>query len=323
MTTRRQFVLVSALGVIAPSCASAQARPVRIGMLSSRPLAESLFASGIVRALAQLGYREGAGMTLEFRSADSIPDRFAKLAGELVALKCDLIFAVGSEVVAQSLRDQRVTTPIVIVAADYDPVAKGIVQSMSRPGGNITGIYMHVLALVPKRLEILREVVPSASRFLVFADSFSRDQLAPLERAAIAMRVTLTTVQFAKQPYDLAAAFETGRGARVQGLILLTSPVLAGNLSRVASLAAKHRLPAIGFVGTADAGFLLSYSNDNRNVPIRAAELAATILRGADPANIPIEQMSEFELVVNSKTARALGVKIPYSVMARAARVIE
>lgn len=323
VTTRRQFVLVSALGAIAPSCASAQARPVRIGMLSSRPLGESLFASGIVRALAQLGYREGAGMTLEFRSADSVPDRFPNLARELVDLKCDLIFAVGSEVVARALRDQRATSPIVIVAADYDPVAKGIVESMSRPGGNITGIYMHVLALVPKRLEILREVVPSASRFLVFADSFSQDQLAPLERAAAAMRVSLTTVQFAKQPYDFAAAFETGRGARVQGLILLTSPVLAGNLSKVASLAARHRLPAIGFVGTADAGFLLSYSNDNRNVPIRAAELAATILKGADPASIPIEQMSEFELVVNSKTAKALGLKIPYSVMARAARVIE
>src|SRR5688500_858672 len=192
---------------MAPSWVCAQARPVRIGMLSARPLAESLFASGIVRALAQIGYREGAGMILEFRSADSVPDRFPKLAGELVDLKCDLIFAVGSEVVARSLRDQRATSPIVIVAADYDPVAKGIVQSMSRPGGNITGIYMHVLALVPKRLEILREVVPAASRFLVFADPFSQDQLAPLEQAAAAMRVSLTTIRFAKQPYDFSAAF--------------------------------------------------------------------------------------------------------------------
>ena len=205
--TRRHFVLVSALGAMAPSWVCAQARPVRIGMLSARPLAESLFASGIVRALAQIGYREGAGMILEFRSADSVPDRFPKLAGELVDLKCDLIFAVGSEVVARSLRDQRATSPIVIVAADYDPVAKGIVQSMSRPGGNITGIYMHVLALVPKRLEILREVVPAASRFLVFADPFSQDQLAPLEQAAAAMRVSLTTIRFAKQPYDFSAAF--------------------------------------------------------------------------------------------------------------------
>jgi putative tryptophan/tyrosine transport system substrate-binding protein len=323
MATRRRLLVATGFAVLAPGWATAQVRPLKVGMLSARPLSESLYASEIVRRLAALGYRDGERIKLEFRAAGANPDAYGRLARELASLNCDLIFAVGSEGSARALRDQRSHIPVVFLAADYDPLEKGLVQSLARPGGSITGVFMPAKELAAKRIELLREVMPKAKRFLVLIDPMSRDQLDTIRSAAERSRVALTVADFSRPPYEFETAFESARKAGIEGLVVPASPVFAANVVSLSALVTKHRLPAVGFVGTAQAGFLLTYSVDNRKVAARTAELAVKVLEGAKPAEIPVEQPAEYVLVVNLRSARDLGIKIPYSVLARATSVLE
>ena len=320
---RREFLLASALGAIAPASAFAQARPARVGMLSARPLADSFYAGPIVRRLAELGYRDGAGMHLEFRSGDGIAERYPKLARELIEAKCDLIFVIGPEAPVRALQIAGAPVPIVFLAVDYDPLEKGIVSSLSKPDRNTTGAYIPQNALVAKRVEIMREIVPAARRFLVFADVFTLDQMRAARKAADLTGVQLTVVEFSKPPYDLAAGFERGRKDKVEGYIALASAALAARTADMTALLLKYKLPGAGTSRAwAESGFLFSFGPDVGKVTRRVAELGARILKGARPVDIPVEQADEFELVINAKTARALGVKIPESVLARATRIV-
>ena len=171
---RRELVLGMVFSLAAPP-ALAQPRPVKVGMLMAR--ANSSFTPVIVKRLAELGYRERTGMTLELRDAGGAIERFPKLARELIEAKCDVVFAIGTEHGARALRDARSSVPVVFLALDYDPLEKRLVDSLRRPQGNITGVYLPNLALVVKRLEIARDVLPGATRFLVLSDIFSKDQL--------------------------------------------------------------------------------------------------------------------------------------------------
>ena len=161
MTTRRRLLQLGSLGILAPSLVCAQARSPRIGILSARPLAESFYAGGVVRRLEELGYR-----VYEYRSADGDIGRYTRLARELVEAKCDLMFAIGPAQTALALRDAGSRAPVVFVAVDYDPVEKGVVSSLSRPGGNLTGIYIPQTELSVKRTQIMLEIVPGARRLL-------------------------------------------------------------------------------------------------------------------------------------------------------------
>ena len=320
---RREFLLAGALSAIAPASALAQARPVKIGMLSARSLKESTYAGGVVRRLAELGYREGAGMVLEFRSAESFAERYPKFARELIDLKCDLIFAIGPELPARALQDARAPMPIVFFAIDYDPIEKGIVASLRKPDRNTTGFYIPANALAGKRVEIMREVVRGAKRFLVLSDVFSRDQLQAARKAAESAGVRLSVTDFSAPPYDFPAAFESGMKEGAEAFIALSSPVFAAHAPELSALALKHRLPSIGtVVQQVNAGFLISFAADPVKASARVAEIGAKIFKGATPADIPVEQAAEFELAVNAKTAKALGIKIPESVLARATRIV-
>jgi putative ABC transport system substrate-binding protein len=324
MTSRRQFVVASALGAIAPAWAFSQARSVRIGILAPIPRVKSIPIPSLVERLGELGYRENAGMLLEYRSADGAVDRFAKLARELIDVNCDLIFAIGPEHSARAMLDARSPVPVVILAIDYDPVEKGIIASLRRPEANMTGVYLPQAALAVKRLEIAREVVPKARKLLVLADAYSRDQLDAVRKAAEGAGVSLTVVDFTKQPYDYAAAFEIGRRAGVEALVGLTSPVFAADGGAISALLSQHRLPGVAFFPRlAEEGFLMSYGADIVKAARRVADIGVRILKGAKPADIPLEQSDAYELVVNLKTAKKLGLKIPYAVLARATRVIE
>lgn len=323
MTSRRRFVIASALGAIAPVRAFAQKRPVRLGFLAPRPAAESFYTGPIIRRLSDLGYRDGAGALVEYRATGGFAERYPKMARELVNLKCDLIFAVGPEIAVRALQDAGGSIPVVFLAIDFDPLEVRVVKSLSRPEANITGVYVPQGELAAKRLDIMREVLPSARRFLVLSDEVTRDQLATLRKRAQASGVSLIVVEFSKQPYDFAAAFETARKEKAEALIGLASAVFAANLATVSSLLAQHRLPSAGTsVPMAEGGFMLSYGPDVSKITRRVAELGVRILKGARPADIPVEQADEFVLVVNGKVARTLGVKIPESVMARATRII-
>ena len=301
--------------------AFAQSRAVRIGILSSIGLDKSVYAKPLVDSLARLGYREGSGMKLEFRSLDAQPGKDA--ARELVEAKCDLIFAVGGEPPARSLRDQKSGIPIVFLAADYDPLERGLITGLGRPGGDITGVVMPARELTAKRLEILREVLPQAKRFAVLIEPSSRNQLPAIEAAARRNGVALVIGEFPAPPHDFDAVLASVRKSGAEGLVVPAAAMFSANVARIASLAAKHRLPAIGFTGTAERGFLLTYSVDNAKAVARAAEMGARILRGAKPADIPVEQPAEFVLVANLGVAKTLGLTLPPAVVARATKLIQ
>jgi len=323
MTTRRQVLFASALAALNFPHAWAQTRMPRIGILSGLPLEKSAAAPMLLNALAELGYRDKAGMVLEYRYSQN-PDRFPALAKELIAANCDVMFALVSQETARAFRDARSSAPVVFLAFDYDPVEKGMVRSLGRPGGNMTGVYVPNAALTGKRLEIAQEVLPGARRFLVLTDVHTKEQLAALRKAADARRVHLTVVAYEQRPYDLAAGFETGRRDKVDGLMLLFSPEFIASRAKLSELFVRFKLPVIATGAVSgDSGVLLGYSQNMAKMYRQAAEIAVRILKGVKVAEIPVEQPLEFDLVVNLKTAKTLGIKIPQSVLARATRVIE
>jgi putative ABC transport system substrate-binding protein len=327
MTSRRQFLVAGALGALGAlgvPYAAAQVRQPRIGILSALPLDKSLSAPLLLKSLSEFGYRDGAGMVLEFRSSNGIDARYPELARDLIARGCDVIFALPAEAIARVFRDARTSVPVVFIALEYDPLERGIVDSLSRPTGNMTGVYAPTGALRAKQLEIAQEILPGASRFLVLTDESSRNQLAALKKAADTRRAQLIVVEYAQAPYDLTAGVETGRRAGVHAVIGMQSAEFAARRAELAALFASYRLPAFvpGFMAT-EPGILASYAVDSVKLHRRAVEIGVRILKGAKPVDIPVEQLDEFDLVVNLKTAKALGVKIPYSVLTRATRVIE
>lgn len=320
---RRTFLLAGGLAALDWRMALAQARPARIGMLSARPLAQSPYASGVKERLQELGYLRQRGAGLEFRSADGDIARYPKLARELVDAKCDLVLAIGPAQTALALRDAGSRAPMVFLAVDYDPVEKGIVSSLRSTGGNVTGAYVPQVELAVKRMQLMLEITPGTRRLLTFADLYCRDQASAVREAAKASGAQLTVIEFSKPPYDYTPAFDSGRKQAAQAYVGLASPVFASDAAALAPLLVKYRLPgAETTVSQAEAGFLLSYSVDVAKVSRRAADIADRVLKGAKPAQIPVEQADEFELAINARTARMLEVKIPESILARATKII-
>jgi len=214
--------------------------------------------------------------------------------------------------------------PVVFYAVDFDPVEKGLVKNLRRPEWNMTGLYSPIESLAAKKLELAQDVLPQAKHFLVLSDFHSSDQLRALKAAAQARGARLTVVEFEQAPYDLAGAFETGRRAGVDGFIGLSSPFFGGRRAELGRLFVKYRMPALGArLSLQEPGYLAGYHFNFTKIARRTAEIMVQVLKGAKPADIPIEQADEFELVINLKTAKALGVKFPYSVLARATQVIE
>jgi len=305
MVNRRHFLRAGAVGIAMPPAAWAQRRPVKIGMLGGRPVAESFYSSQILKHLAELGYGKSAGLVVEARSADGYHDRFPGLARELVSLQCDVIIASGPEPSTRTFKDLKTSIPVVFLAIYYDPLEARIIEKLARPGGNMTGVYIPQNALVAKRLEMMREAMPAARRFLTFSDRFTREQLAALRKAADGSGVQVISKEFDRPPYDFAAAFEAVAKTEPQAYIGLNSPALAASEPRIAALLMKHRLPAIGAdMNMKQPGFLLGFSTDIDKVTRRVAEITVRILKGAKPGDIPVEQADEFQLAVDARTAR-------------------
>lgn len=315
---RRRELLLAALGVLAAP-ALAQSRSARIGILAPAPADRSIWGGPLVKNLAELGYRSG----IEYRVAAGVLESYFAQARELVELKCDLIVSLGPEAPVRAVLKSSTAIPVLFIAVDFDPVEKGLVRNIARPDSNLTGIYVPQAALVAKRIELLREVMPKLRRLLVLSDGFSVDQLPAARGAARRLGMELTVSEFSRLPYDLEAAFEGGKRTRVEACLQLASPNLNMERSRVAALLAKHRLPAAGSTAVqAEAGYLLSLGPDIARITRRAAAVADRLLKGAKPADVPVEQADQFELVINSATAKALGLRMPESIMARATRIV-
>jgi putative ABC transport system substrate-binding protein len=319
---RREAVL-ALVALFAATASYGQPRTVRIGYLA--PGRQSVFLAPLLKRMAELGYVQGKNLTIEYRSADGDLAKFPALARDLVDIKCDLVIAVGTEHPAQAMQRLKTQTPVVLIAVTYDPVKLGVVPNLRQPGGNVTGMWIPIPELAAKHLELMRQILPTAKRFLVFGDSLTPEQLENVTLAARRLRVELKVEVFnTPPPYDLEPAFVRGKAAGAEGLIVLDSRSFFDQRARVAALAMKHRLPAVVNVHYFDQeGFLIAYGADFHRAFIRVGDIAASILNGKKPGDIPLEQPSEFDLLVNQKAARSLGISVPGPILARANRIIE
>ncbi len=330
MTTRREFVGTLAGGLLAaPLAAEAQqaAKVPRIGLMATNLAASPHLPEAFRQGLRDLGYVEGRNLVIEYRDAEGKLERLPALAVELVALKVDVILVGGTP---QTLAAKRATRTIPIVfAAAADPVGSGLVASLARPGGNVTGLSVLIPELVGKNLEQLKQAVPEVSRIAAlwqpggYPERTEKDVLKEAEVAGRALGVRLQFVE-ARGPADFDRAFSEMTRARADALTVLSSNMLLTERTRLVDLAAKNRLPAVytsrEFV---DAGGLMSYGPNFADMFRRAASYVDKILKGAKPADLPVEQPTKFELVINLKTAKALGLTIPQSLLQRADQVIE
>ena len=274
--------------------------------------------------LHDLGWVEGKNITIEYRYAEGQSDRLPDLAADLVRLKVDVIVASAPP---DALAAQKATRAIPIVLANAgEPVAMGLVESLARPGGNITGLSPMNVELVGKRLELLREILPKLSRVAVLWNPQgpgSPFYWKEIQLPARQLGIQLHSLEV-RSPNDFDQAFEAATRARAGALFVAPDPVIVTNLRRIAGLAAKSRLPSIfHFPEFADAGGLVTYAADRADMFRRAATYVDKILKGAKPGDLPVDQATKFELVINMKTAKALGITIPQSVLVRADRVIE
>ena len=318
------IVAALAMGLGAADLGAQQpARIARIGFLHPGT-APNASADVFRHALHELGYVEGRDVTIEFRWAEGRMERLSPMAAELVALKVDVI-VVGTTSAIKAVAEKTKTIPIVMTVV-ADPVADGLVQSLGRPGGNVTGLTIISPELSGKRIELLKEAVPRLSRLAVLWNPANQTHATALrESQATAKALGLQTVPVPVQTSsDVEGAFVTIVRERVTALFVLDDAILFIERERISKLALKNHLPLVsGISGYADAGGLMTYGAKQTDLYHRAAIFVDRILKGAKPANLPIEQPSSFELVLNLKTAKSLGLVIPDSVLWRADRLIE
>ena len=328
MISRRDFIGTLAGAVLtAPFAAEAQSQaPIpRIGMLSSfSPSDAAPWYQAFLQGFRDLGWIEGQNVSIVYRYAEGNTDRLPGLVAELVQLKVDIIV---TSVTPDTLVAKNATRTIPIVMASAgDPVATGIVESLARPGGNVTGLAQMVLQLAAKRLELLKKMVPKLSRVGVIwnpEDLVAAQMWKDIQLPARQLGLQLHSLEVRSvQGFD--NAFELATSARVGALLITPSPVFVTNEQRIADFALKRRLPSIFHLkGFVERGGLAAYGPDRSDMFRRAATYVDKILKGAKPATLPVQQPTKFELVINLKTAKAIGVTIPQSLLQRADEVIQ
>jgi putative ABC transport system substrate-binding protein len=297
------------------------AKVPRIGYIAPTGPENTNYAA-FLRGLRDLGYIEGKNILVEYRSMEGNRDRIPSLVVELVQLKVDILVSPNAPTILAAKQATR-TIPIVMVV-NTDPVASGLVDSLAHPGGNITGITRLTRDLSGKRLEVLKEVVPGISRVGVLEDADAASKaFKDYEAAAHALKIQLQSLEVRGPNPDLEGAFRAAVKARVRALIATQTTVLVPYPKKIADLAIKHRLPLMFESSrTVEAGGLLSYSSNESENFRRAAYYVDRILKGAKPAELPVEQPTKFEFVINLKTAKTLGLTIPPDVLARANKII-
>jgi len=321
--------LLAALGGAAaawPLAARAQQQPAKlptIGFLgAATPAAWSVFIVAFVRRLRELGWIEGRTIAIEYRWAEGRGERYAEIAAEFVRLKVDIIVTSGGAVLAAKQATSLI--PIVFAAA-ADPVGGGFVASLVQPGGNVTGLSAQFTDLAGKRLELLREIVPSLRQLAIMANAgypAAVLEMAEVQATARTLGLEVTTLEI-RRAEDIAPAFEALKG-RAEALYVCSDILTTTNRVRVNTLALTARLPMMyGVREYVEAGGLMSYGPNFLDLWRRTGDLVDKILRGAKPADIPVEQPTKFDLVINLTTAKALGLEVPPTLLARADEVIE
>jgi len=325
---RAAYVALCAMFLALYSSADAQqaTKTNRVGWLSSSPLSATPERIEAFRqGLRELGYIEGKNIVIEWRSGEGKPDREKTLAAELVRLKVDVIVTGGSTA-TRPAKDATATIPIVM-AQDSDPVGNGFIASLARPGGNITGLSNFAPELSGKRLELLKEIVPRLSRVAILGTSTVPGNAQLLRETELAAEMFGVKLQYIDilAPKDIETAFQAAGEGRADAILMLVrGPVVTPHRKEIATFAAKKQLPAIySGVEYVEDGGLISYGVSLPDLDRRAAYYVDKILKGAKPADLPVEQPTKFELVINLKTAKQIRLTIPANVLARADRVLK
>ena len=321
------ILLVIAVVVVGAIAEAQQAKKVpRIGFLSAfSPASDRNRVEAFRQGLRELGYVEGQNVVIEYRYGEGNRDRVRELAAELVRLKPDLIIAAGGSGLARVAKETTKTIPIVLTGGS-DPVGAGLVASLAQPGGNITGLTAITAELAGKRLELLKETLPRLIRVGVLwnpTDQGSAQGLKEMEIAAPTLRLEIQSLQV-RSPSDFQSAFKSAISGKARAIHVLPSGLINSHLNRIVEFAIKSQLPTM-FSGAAhvEAGGLMSYGPNIPDLYRRAAAYVDKILKGAKPADIPVEQPTSFDFLINLKTAKQIGLTIPPNVLARADKVIK
>jgi len=325
---RREFIATLGSAAAAWSVgASAQqtGKVIRLGFLgvslnSPPPIA---YYQAYLARLRELGFSEGQNLVVEYGAVDDPRGPFVA-AAELMRSQPDLIVASGPEVALQAVVGASRAIPIVVIAVNFDPIARGYVTSLAQPGGNITGVVFQQLELAQKQVELLTQAFPERSLLAVFFDAQTADQFSAAERTAKSLNLKVQGLKLENPPYDFVTAFQAAAAGAAQMGLVVSSPAFTVHRSRIAQLAIEHRLATMfTFKHYVEVGGLMSYGVEFPTMYRRAADYVAKILNGAKPADLPVEQATTFEMVVNLKTARAIGIELSTSILLRANEVIE
>jgi putative ABC transport system substrate-binding protein len=325
---RREFVGALAGAAVAwPKITLGQATRIRrIGLLTA-PLTNPISTPGYRAFLAELekaGFREGSNLSIELRSNEQDWQAIEAAAAELVSLDVELIFTAGAGQQTEAALAASAAIPIVILAVNYDPIARGHVSSLSRPGGNVTGVFLRQTEVAEKQVELLTQAFPDKKTLAVLWDDASVEQHIAAQRRAGLLGLGLHSVKLENPPYDFNMAFQRIASARPDMLLVLSSQFFARFDKQIAELAVEHRLPTMFvFQGYVKAGGLMSFGADFTAMFQQSAAYVVKLLNGAKPSDLPVELPNKFDLVVNLKTARALGIEMQPAILLRASEVIE
>jgi putative ABC transport system substrate-binding protein len=326
---RRDFIaLVGSAAASWPLTARAQqpSRTVRIGYLGAQPDNPMIVASNsaIASELRRLGFVEGQNLTIAYRNFDVPGVDISRLAAELVQTNVDVLVADGPEAVLQAAVAATNTIPIAMIAINFDPIARHYISSLSRPGGNVTGLVFQSTELAQKQLELLKQALPGKTQAAALYDELSAAQFNAAQQAAERLGLELNGMKLENPPYDFDAVFRFLAQSSPDMLLVLSSAHFTKSAPHIARLAIQQHLPTMfTFKSYVEAGGFMSYGVDYVAMHRQIVPLIGKILSGARPADIPVEQPTKFELVINLKTARALGFEIPVTLLGRADEVIE
>jgi putative ABC transport system substrate-binding protein len=323
---RREFItLLGGAAVVWPLAARAQKseKIAQIGYLSTANPRSMPSFQAFEQRLRELGYVEGQNIVIEYRNAEGEVDRLPDLAADLVRLDVNVI-VTATDPATRAAKGATTTIPILMMAINYDPIALGYIDSIARPGANVTGLFFQHLELLAKRFGLFKEMLPSVGRVTVLSDSLTADQLKMVEAANRSVGLELQPLDLQNPPYDFENAFRVAMRSRAEAIFVLESARIFRGRTQIAQLAMKNRLPtSFAFREYVEVGGLVSYGVNFSTMYRRAAEYADRILRGTKPVDLPVEQSTKFELVINLKTAKALRLEIPPLLLARADEVIE
>ena len=323
---RRAFITLLGGAAAWPLAARAQqlSKISRIGFLGLHGTVISDMGYAVfIDELRKLGFTEGKNLVvIDYHPPDSGPNEAFAAAVEMIRSSVELIVADGVELHLKAALAASRTIPIVFIANAYDPIARGYVTNLARPGGNITGIFQRQPDLSRKRVELMREAFPEKTHLAVLWDAITSEQFEVAKQTAESLNLQLHSVKLENSPYDFEAAFRAMTDAQM--LLVLSSYLFSPSRSRIAELAIRQRLPTMmSFKPYAEAGGLITFSADIPPIYRRAASFVAKILRGAKPTDLPFEQPTKFEFIINLKTAKAIGIDLPTSILLRADEVIE